>query len=316
MTSLKRVVVMSLITNPMEDPLFLPLVLRVGGVLVIILATIVMLDFAKGKPLSEDILIRRWFSWLAIAVVLVLGLLSGTLLFTILVAVMIVQGLREYATLVGLPALYRKTLLLLGCAIPFCAMVSKELFYLVVPLFLVGATIQPLCTFPDNPKALRDLAFAVLGWGYIAWFLAHLVLIHKETSGGPGLLIIVLTAVAMSDVGAYTFGRTLGKTKLAPKISLNKTRAGGLGNIVGAFVAFGIMSFAMPLHFPTTLLIVLPVVIGVSALWGDLFESVIKREFGVKDAGDWLPGFGGLLDRMDSLIIATPIVFYSIKLLA
>ena len=307
---------MSLIANPIEDPLFLPLVMRVGGVLVIILAAIIVLGFAKGKAPAEDILIKRWFSWLAIAVVLVLGLLSGGLPFAILVSAMIVQGLREYSTLVGLPALYRKTLLLLGSAIPFCALVSEELFYLVVPLFLVGATIQPLYTFPDNPRALRHLAFAVLGWGYIAWFLAHLVLIHKETPGGPGLLIVVLTAVAMSDVGAYTFGRSLGKTKLAPKISPNKTRAGGVGNIAGAFVAFGIMSFALPAHLPTALLIVLPVVIGVSALWGDLFESVIKREFGVKDAGDWLPGFGGLLDRMDSLIIATPIVFYSISLLA
>ncbi|WP_068115894.1 phosphatidate cytidylyltransferase [Tropicimonas marinistellae] len=307
---------MTLVSNPFADPLFLPLAARVGGVLILVLAVLVGIAWRSGTPLRDDVLIKRWMSWLGIAVVLVLGLLSGPLPFAVLVMAMIAQGLREFATLVGLPKLYRRVALALGCTIPFIAMMSSELFHLAVPLFLVGATIQPLRAFPDNPNAVRDLAFALLGWGYVAWFLSHLVLIYTTVPGGDGLLVAIVASVALSDVGAYTFGRSFGKAKLAPAISPNKTIAGALGNIAGAYVAFGLMSFALPPALPKTVVVILPLIIGAASLWGDLFESVLKREFGVKDAGDWLPGFGGLLDRMDSLILVAPITLYSVELLS
>lgn len=307
---------MTLVSNPFGDPLFLPLAARIGGILVLVLAVLVGLALRGGTPLREDVLIKRWMSWFGIAAVLVFGLLSGPLPFAVLVMAMIVQGLREFATLVGLPTLYRRVVLGLGCAIPFVAMMSTELFHLAVPLFLVGATIQPLRAFPENPNAMRDLAFSLLGWGYVAWFLSHLVLIYTTVPGGDGLLVAIIAAVALSDVGAYTFGRSFGKAKLAPTISPNKTKAGALGNIAGAYVAFGLMSFALPPALPATAVALLPLVIGAASLWGDLFESVLKREFGVKDAGDWLPGFGGLLDRMDSLILVAPITLYSVGLLS
>ena len=293
---------MTLLSNPFADPLFVPLTTRVAVILVLVLAVLVGLALRSGTPLREDVLIKRWVSWAGIAAFLVFGLLSGPLFFALLVMAMIVQGLREFAALVGLPTLYRRVVLGLGCVIPFVAMMSTELFHLVVPLFLVAATIQPLRAFPENPNAVRDLAFSLLGWGYVAWFLSHLVLIYTTIPGGDGLLVAIIASVALSDIGAYTIGRSFGKAKLAPMISPNKTKAGALGNVAGAYVAFALMSFALPPALPTMVIAILPLVIGAASLWGDLFESVLKREFGVKDAGDWLPGFGGLLDRMDSLI--------------
>ena len=192
---------MTLVSNPFGDPLFLPLAARIGGILVLVLAVLVGLALRGGTPLREDVLIKRWMSWFGIAAVLVFGLLSGPWPFAVLVMAMIVQGLREFATLVGLPTLYRRVVLGLGCAIPFVAMMSTELFHLAVPLFLVGATIQPLRAFPENPNAVRDLAFSLLGWGYVAWFLSHLVLIYTTVPGGDGLLVaIILTLVGLAGV--------------------------------------------------------------------------------------------------------------------
>ncbi len=90
---------------------------------------------------------------------------------------------------------------------------------------------------------------------------------------------------------------------------------GAVGNLLGAALGVGLMSFALA---PSVrgLLLALPPLIALGAVWGDLLESSFKREFGVKDAGTWLPGFGGLLDRIDSLIMVGPLVFYALKIAA
>ena len=79
-------------------------------------------------------------------------------------------------------------------------------------------------------------------------------------------------------------------------------------------MGIGLMSFALPTALATSLVFLLIAVIALGAVWGDLLESALKREFQAKDAGTWLPGFGGLLDRMDSLLIVLPLVYYLMKL--
>lgn len=306
---------MSLISNPLQDPLFLPLALRVGVMLGFTLVVLVALALRQGKKLSEDILLKRWATWVAISVVMVCCLLSGPLPLAVLLIAMIVQALREYATLIGLLRLYRRVLIGLGAVMPLAALVSHDLFYMAGPVFLIFAAIQPLVMFSKDRHAFRDLAFAALGWAYIACFLTHLLLIQQEVAGGAGLLVALIAAVALSDVGAYTFGSSLGKRKLAPNISPNKTWAGAMGNVVGAYFGFALTAFAFPDALPKALFYVLPVFIAVGSLWGDLVESVLKREFEVKDAGTWLPGFGGLLDRIDSLILVAPIAYYVVRFL-
>lgn len=305
---------MPMLKNFINDPMFVPLVIRVFSVLAVALAALVIRALLRGNKLTEDILIKRWCTWFMIAIVLMVGFLSGALPMILILTAMIVQGLREFARLVKLPTLYRRVLLLTGGVMPIVTCFSQDLFYLAAPVFLVFATLQPLRSFPDNPHAVRDLAFAALGWGYIAWFLTHLMMIHLYISGGPGLLIALTAGVAFSDIGAYTFGTSFGRKKLAPAISPNKTMAGGIGNIVGAYLGFILMYFAVPDNLPPVLIIVLPLLVAAGSLWGDLVESVLKREFEVKDAGDWLPGFGGLLDRIDSLILVAPIAYYVVRL--
>ena len=117
-------------------------------------------------------------------------------------------------------------------------------------------------------------------------------------------------AVASSDVGAFVAGSSLGRHRMAPRISPSKTWEGGAGNFVGAYLAVALMGFALPGQTFWLLTLALPPAIALGGIWGDLVESAIKREFEVKDAGGWLPGFGGLLDRIDSLLLVAPLIFY------
>ena len=302
-----------LISNPLDSPLFLPTAYRLGGLLGA--AAIVILVLARGhlRRLSDDVLFQRWRSWVVIAPIYSLAVLSGELATMLLVSLLILQGLREYAELVELPRTYRIVLLGMGALAAPVAMVSLDAFHLLPPLLLIVATLQPLL-FGSVRTGVRHLAFAVLGWGYVAWFLAHMVLIHKYIPGGPGVLLAMGLAVAVSDVGAFAIGKSLGRHAMAPRISPGKTWEGAAGNFLGASLGVTLMGFALQGRAFWVLTLALPLVIGLGSIWGDLVESAIKREFRVKDAGTWLPGFGGLLDRIDSLLLVVPLVYYVMKL--
>lgn len=303
-----------LTSDPFANPLFVP-TLRVvvgllGGILPVLLAA-VRFDLRR---LRANVLFHRWRVWAIIAPIYGLAVLGGPLTTALLVSILVFQALREYSALVGLPATYKKVLLTLGLLATPAALLSREVFYTLPPVMLMLATLQPLILQREN-NSIRHLAFAAFGWAYVAWLLAHLVLIHRYIPGGSGILLAVGLATALSDVGAFTVGKLFGKHKLAPRLSPGKTWEGTIGNILGASLGVSLMAFALPEALLMPLLLALPLVVAVGAVWGDLLESSIKREFAAKDAGNWLPGFGGLLDRIDSLIIVVPLTYYTLVLL-
>jgi phosphatidate cytidylyltransferase len=301
-----------LISNPFADPLFLPVLYLAAGLLggtLFLLLAVVRFD---PRRLGASVLFRRWKVWAVIAPVYGLAVLSGQVGVLMLLSLTVLQALREYSRLVGLPPAYERVLLCTGLLAAPAAMLSVEAFYAMPPLLLVLATLQPIMI--REPGGVRHLAFAALGWAYIAWLLAHLMLLYKHEVGGAVVLLALGLGTALSDVGAFSVGKLFGRRKLAPRLSPGKTWEGALGNLLGAYVGVGLVGLALPGGLPWALLVGLPVVIGVGALWGDLVESGIKREFGAKDAGGWLPGFGGLLDRVDSLIMVVPLVLYALRL--
>lgn len=303
-----------LFSNPFESELFLPTVYRLGAVLGLGLVVILIRGRGRLRHLKEDVLFQRWRTWAVIAPTYLLAVLGGQITTAILIAFISFQALKEYAYLVRLPQKYRAVLLAFGVIPAAVALLQIEAFYLLPPLLLIIATLQPL-TFGDIRQGVRHLAFAAMGWAYISWFLAHSVLIHKWVADGPGILLAVGMAVATSDVGAFVVGKTFGKHKMAPQVSPNKTYEGAAGNLLGAYLGVALMHFALPDASRVLLVIVLPALIALGAIWGDLVESVIKREFGAKDAGAWLPGFGGLLDRIDSFIMVIPLAYYFLRLI-
>lgn len=303
------------LANPLEHPLFLPTAERWGGLLVLALIGVLIATRHREGRLRDDSIFIRWRTWAFIAPIFLVCLLGGILPRVLLISALILQGLREYANLVGLPVEYRRVLYGMAIIVPPIAFLSVDGFYLMAPVLLVLATLQPLL-LGEVRDGVRHMVFAAFGWGYIAWFLGHAVLIQQHIDGGLGIILTLGLAVAFSDVGAFTVGRSFGRHKLAPRLSPNKTIEGVAGNFVGAYAGVLIMSFALPDSIRTAALIGLPILVGVGSLWGDLVESALKREFGVKDAGAWLPGFGGLLDRIDSLIIVLPLSYYALRLLA
>jgi phosphatidate cytidylyltransferase len=139
-----------------------------------------------------------------------------------------------------------------------------------------------------------------------AW--CALVLIHAQRPNGHLWLLVALAIVWAADTGAYFAGRKLGRHKLSPRISPNKTIEGLAGGaLAGVLVGVvgGVVAGTATAKLPAVALVALAVVLA-SAV-GDLFESLLKRHAGVKDSGDLIPGHGGLLDRMDSVLAALPV---------
>jgi phosphatidate cytidylyltransferase len=300
-----------LFENPFASPLFVPTVVRWAILFGASLAALLFLYWRSRDP----VLLVRWRTWLYIAPIYLFGVLGGVLTTTALVMWLTFQGLREYARLVDLAPAYRRILLAMGLAVAPVAALSAEGAYLLAPMLLIVATLQPLL-FGRIAGGVRQLAFAAFGWGYIGWFLGHLVLMREHLLGGAGILLAMGLAVALSDVGAFVVGKIFGRHKLTPRLSPNKTVEGVVGNFLGAYFGLIVMSFAIPSALRPFVVLGLPLLVGLGALWGDLVESAIKREFGVKDAGTWLPGFGGILDRIDSLLIVAPLAYYVLKMAA
>ena len=304
-----------MISNPLADPLTWPTARTLGVLLGIGLVLLLVVERRHLGCLRERVLFQRWAVWAMIAPIYSLAVLSGPVSLLVLVALLVWQGLREYSRLVGLPTLSARVLVLAGLGILPLALVSAEAFFGVLPLLLVLATLQPLLT-RDVQQGVRHLSIAVFGFGYLPLLLGHFILIYRELPGGAGFLLVLGLATALSDIGAFAVGKLFGRHRLSPTISPNKTWEGVAGNLLGGYAGAWLMSFAVPADHRVVGLFVLPAIVAVGAVWGDLVESLIKREFGTKDAGAWLPGFGGLLDRVDSLVVTTPLAYHLLRALS
>jgi len=304
---------MMLPANPIDSPLFLPAAYRILTLLGLSLALILWVERRNLSRILQASLFLKWRTWAIIAPLFLGAVLGGPLTLCVLVTAISWQGIKEYAALVSLVPAYRNVLLCMTLIAAPVAVLSLDGFFLLAPLLLLVAVAQPLA-FQAVAGGVRQLALSTLGWAYIAWLLAHLLLIAVHIPGGSGILLVLGASVALSDNGAFAVGKLFGRHQLSPALSPNKTWEGVAGNLIGAYAGTLLMGFALPQSSYVFLLISLPPIIAIGSLWGDLFESAIKREAGVKDAGDWLPGFGGLLDRIDSLILVAPLTYYFLRL--
>jgi phosphatidate cytidylyltransferase len=163
-------------------------------------------------------------------------------------------------------------------------------------------------------------ALSVTLWGlfYAGWMPAHFVLLHNQTGGvGPGLVTLLIVLIALSDTGAYFIGNSLGRHKLSPKISPNKTWEGAIGGVIAAVLGMAV-AWYIDTHYPSAPLpgwslwayALTGVVLAIAGQIGDLVESMMKRDAGVKDSGKLLPGHGGILDRCDGFLFAGPMLYY------
>jgi phosphatidate cytidylyltransferase len=286
--------------------LLLPALLRLGVALLAGFVAILAVEAKRGRPLADSSLFQRWRTWLVILPVWLAAVVHPAAALVLVVGLS-VQAVREYATMVRLHVGARR--LLLGVAITSAPLAAHQFtaWRAVPPLLLLAATLPALFA-QDVDEGVEQLSLVTVGMVYLPYLLTFLWLLRAHELAGPGLLLVVGVAVAMSDVGAFVAGSTFGRTPLAGRLSPSKTRAGAVGNLAGAAIGVAWCTFAVP-DVPRWLLVLLPFVIAAGAVWGDLLESLFKRRFGLKDAGACLPGFGGMLDRVDSLLVVAPLTY-------
>ena len=183
----------------------------------------------------------------------------------------------------------------------------EALFGLVV-LDLLLCGLICVFRFKSDPGVFEAAARQTAGFIYVPVFISFLVLI-RNSSAGILWIVLLLCVVFAGDVAAYYAGSYLGKHKLCPSVSPGKTVEGAIGGLA-ANVIVGALFRQLTFHqIPWIWAVAFFLVLGAAGQAGDLFESVIKRSAGIKDSGSILPGHGGILDRIDALLFASPIAF-------
>ena len=165
----------------------------------------------------------------------------------------------------------------------------------------------------DPARRFRGLAEGVLGLCYIGYAMGCLWLLRMETAHGAAWLFLVLGATWAGDSAAFFVGSRFGRRRFCPDLSPNKTWAGAVGGLAGS-LAGGLLS--LPLfagEVSAGFIAATSLAVGLSGQLGDLFESLWKRAKGVKDSGNLIPGHGGILDRIDSLLIGIPIGYHIVR---
>lgn len=177
------------------------------------------------------------------------------------------------------------------------------------PTVAAAALLSGVLLLAVRAGGARHFALVALTVPYVGLGAYALMWLRDRPGTGLGLLTYVLLVVWATDIGAYAAGRTIGGPKLAPAISPKKTWAGLIGGMASAALAGAAVALAFVAGGPGTAVpaALLAGVLAVVAQAGDLFESAIKRRYGVKDSGHIIPGHGGLLDRVDGLIAAAPV---------
>ncbi|WP_187432487.1 phosphatidate cytidylyltransferase [Agromyces mariniharenae] len=242
----------------------------------------------------------RWMTWAVIGVIVGAAEAIGVVGAVIVAVAVSVLCIVEYVRLAGLRTVDRWVLIAAGVGAPVLAAVNPVAVNTWLPFALLAAAVLPVLS-RDPESALPRATAAVFGMLWLVWAPAQLVIIHQD------LTLLVLT-VALTDVASWAAGKTLGRlpgVRVRPfAVSPNKTVAGLLGGAVAA-------AFVLVVTGQFSWVLLLAAAVG--APLGDVVASMVKRHAGVKDAGAWLPGFGGLLDRADSLLVVAPLFAVSLS---
>lgn len=197
-----------------------------------------------------------------------------------------------------------------GAAFIFIPFLHDErITFGAITAIILAFALHFLFHIKDIADAAKEIAYAALAFFYIPFLLMHLILLRQTTYGVQWLFVIMLI-VMTNDSAAYYTGCTFGRHKLYPLVSPKKSIEGAIGGVFGSICGTMLARYTF---FPQLTLadaLLTAIFIGILGQTGDLFESLLKRSFGVKDSGAIFPGHGGVLDRMDSIIFAAPATYY------
>ena len=293
---------------------------------------------APKRPKKRSDLVVRLLSAAVLVPAVIYLIIVGGLPYLATVVIIILLGQREFYRLIedkGAQPLVSYGLVA-GAALPIVAYVGNEYHAtLLMTATLLAVMVRQLgkAQIKDSLASISGTFFGVF---YVGWLLSHTIVLRQfhdaviarfgrgaavelgiADEAGIFFMVYTLTVVIWCDTGAYFAGRAYGRRKLAPKISPGKTIEGAIGGIlagtVAGFVAKGLFDFFWPTlsnPFSWGAALVFGLLISLVGIVGDLVESLLKRDAAVKDTGTLLPGFGGVLDRIDAPLLAIPVMYY------
>ncbi|MTI60722.1 MAG: phosphatidate cytidylyltransferase [Firmicutes bacterium] len=261
------------------------------------------------------VLTKRILSSIVGIIILFACIITGTIPFISLILLLTIIAIYEYNRM--LPVKSGKNFFLMTTfsifIISYTYLSNRGLIDNVFPalvyLYLIVYFIFHFLFIKNN--FLESLSYNTFGLIYIAGGFSFLLFL-REFSTAPfnktTALWLVLLATWASDTGGYFIGRFLGSHKLAEEISPNKTVEGAIGSVLLTIIVVGI--YMLYFGYYSFYWFIYAVVIALTAITGDLFESKMKRELGLKDSGDLIPGHGGILDRFDTLLFTAPVTYF------
>jgi phosphatidate cytidylyltransferase len=243
--------------------------------------------------------------------IVVAAIWFGTPWFTILIVICGVLGSLEFYGMVfpkrvSYPVIFGTVWSVLFIINPHfnSPLITQSLFASAVIVPLASTLFQK-----QKEGAFIGWAWTISGILYIGWLLSHLVSM-RYLDNGRDWIFLALFANLACDTTAFFVGRAMGKTKLAPSISPKKTWEGAIGGFLAAIAGSFILSPFLNLPIGYGGVAIVGVLVGIFGQLGDLVESVLKRNAGVKDAGKLLPGHGGMMDRLDSIAFIGAVIYY------
>ena len=278
--------------------------------------------FSKSKMLTE--LKTRTKSWWIMCTLFITATIISNVITYVCIGFLSFAALREFYSVIKLRKSDRAGMLWCYLAIPVQYYLAYrgwyELFIVFIPVFmfvwipfilvLQGETKMIMSSMAGLPTSLM---LCVFGLSHMA-YLISLPEIDGFSAGGKGLLLFLIFITQINDVMQFIWGKLIGKHKILPKISPNKTWGGFIGGLTSSVFIGYLMSFLTPLN-DWQVIVVSFFIAGVGFV-GDVVVSAIKRDMGVKDMGQAIPGHGGVLDRIDSLALTTPIFFHLVYFFA
>ena len=246
-------------------------------------------------------------------------------LFALIAIAFIALGLYEFFTLIekkGIP-IYKYFGILIGIMIPvsiyfkFEPTKGWELFFIVAAclgLFLAQFTRR------ENSQAIVGVSTTLFGIVYVSWFFSFMIKLKfaqdmSASINGSNLVLFLLLVTKVGDMGAYFIGSFIGKHSLIARISPKKSVEGALGGLIISVLTAYLAKGLLPAKIPAYHFLILGVSLGILGQIGDLSESLIKRDCQVKDSGYLVPGMGGILDVMDSILFTAPIFYFYMRFL-
>ena len=278
-----------------------------------------------SKQIEEEAVVKknkvlRVITGVIISIIALLAIVLGSISLYVMLGIIIILCSKEFVKILNHKGFYPSFTIMLFADIVFLTLTFFRRFDLVpsmLTLVIMASFLSVL--FRGRQPYIVNVATTILGALYCAWLPCHILLIRQigltrvgafqiSLSEGLWLLMFVFVAVALTDIGAYYFGVNFGKRKLAEVISPKKTVEGAIGGGLCAIAVSALAVFYTDLTLCQALIGGL--IVTLSAQLGDLSESLIKRDAGVKDSSNILPGHGGMLDRFDGYIFAIPVAYY------